>query len=57
MRELAGSLDGAGLRVCVVVSRWNSFVTEKLLDGALPALREQGVADDDIAVVRVPGAF
>ncbi len=57
MREVTGSLDGSGLRICVVVSRWNSFVTEKLLDGALPALRERGVAEDDIAVVRVPGAF
>ena len=57
MRELIGSLDGSGLRICVVVSRWNSFVTERLLDGALPALRERGVAESDIAVVRVPGAF
>jgi 6,7-dimethyl-8-ribityllumazine synthase len=34
MTELEGSLDGAGLRVCVVVARWNSFVTTKLLEGA-----------------------
>ncbi len=57
MREVTGSLDGSGLRICVVVSRWNSFVTEMLLSGALPALRERGVAEGDIAVVRVPGAF
>lgn len=57
MPELFGSLDGPGLRVCVVVARWNSFVTEKLLSGALAALGEHGLADDDVTVVRVPGAF
>lgn len=57
MPELTGCLDGSGLRICVVVARWNSFVTEKLLAGAVATLREHGVADDDLAVVRVPGAF
>lgn len=54
---LEGSLDGAGLRVCVVVSRWNEFVTRKLLDGAERVLRERGVADECITVAWVPGAF
>lgn len=57
MREVCGSVEGVGLRICVVVSRWNSFVTEKLLAGAIPALRSHGVAEDDIVVARVPGAF
>jgi 6,7-dimethyl-8-ribityllumazine synthase len=52
-----GKLDGAGLRVGVVASRFNSAVTERLLDGALEALHSHGLGQDDIEVVRVPGAF
>ena len=52
-----GSLDGTGLRVGIVVSRFNSTVTDRLLAGALKALREKDVAEDDITVVHVPGAF
>lgn len=57
MREIVGRPDGAGLRVAVVVARFNRAVTESLLDGALEGLRAHGVADDAIDVVRVPGAF
>ena len=57
MIELTGSLDGQGLRVCVVVARWNSFITDKLLSGAVSALREHGLGEDSITVARVPGAF
>jgi 6,7-dimethyl-8-ribityllumazine synthase len=57
VETLEGALQGAGLRVCVVVARWNSFVTEKLLDGSLRGLRERGVAEDCITVARVPGSF
>jgi 6,7-dimethyl-8-ribityllumazine synthase len=57
MTELEGSLDGAGLRVCVVVARWNSFVTTKLLEGAKSGLRERGVDEGDVTVAWVPGAF
>ncbi|MBI5948781.1 MAG: 6,7-dimethyl-8-ribityllumazine synthase [Chloroflexi bacterium] len=57
MPELEGSLDGAGLRVCVVVARWNGFVTEKLLEGAVSCLRERGLHHEDVTVARVPGAF
>ncbi|GAB4142653.1 MAG: 6,7-dimethyl-8-ribityllumazine synthase [Planctomycetota bacterium] len=49
--------DGRGRRVAIAVSRFNEEITERLLDGALQALREAGVADDDVTVVRVPGAF
>jgi len=52
-----GSPEGAGRRVAVVVSRFNEEVTTRLLDGALDALRGAGVADADVTVVRVPGAF
>ena len=55
--ELEGSLDGEGLRVCIVVSRWNEFVTRKLLEGATTTLRERGLREDDMAVAWVPGAF
>ncbi len=45
------------MRFGVVVSRWNSFITERLLQGALDALRRSGCRNEDISVVRVPGAF
>jgi 6,7-dimethyl-8-ribityllumazine synthase len=51
------SVDGSGLRVGVVWSRFNNVVTERLLEGALGSLREQGVGDDHIEVASVPGAF
>lgn len=57
MRVLRGTHDGAGLRVGVVVSRFNEEVTEALRRGALTALAEAGVADGDVTVVSVPGAF
>jgi len=56
-RVLEGTRDGAGLRVCVVVSRWNEFVTRRLLEGAETVLRERGLADGDVTVAWVPGAF
>lgn len=51
------NLDGAGLRVAVVCSRFNEVVTERLLRGALTGLAACGVVDDAIEVARVPGAF
>ena len=57
MREIVGKPAGGGLRVAIVVARFNRAVTESLLDGALEGLREHGVADDAIDVLRVPGAF
>lgn len=41
----------------IVVARWNSFVVEHLLDGAVDALRRHGIADEQLHIVRVPGAF
>lgn len=49
--------DGAGLKVGVVISRFNEDITERLLEGALRALADAGVASDDVTVVSVPGAF
>jgi len=56
-RELTGELTAAGLRFAVVVSRFNAFVTERLLNGALDALTRAGAKSGDIDVVRVPGAM
>jgi 6,7-dimethyl-8-ribityllumazine synthase len=55
-REIEGHLSAKGLRFGLVVSRFNSFITQRLLDGAVDALTRSGAADDDIAVARVPGA-
>lgn len=52
-----GALSAQGMRFAVVVARWNSFITERLLQGALDALRRAGCRRQDIAVVRVPGSF
>ena len=57
MRTLEGNLDASGGRYAIAVSRWNSFITERLLEGALDALRRHGADDDAITVVRVPGSF
>lgn len=55
--ELKGDLNGQGLRVAVVVARFNEVITRQLLTGALETLMRHGVRDDDIAVAWVPGAF
>ncbi len=57
IRIIEGKPGGKGLRFGLVVSRFNSFVTDKLLEGALAALRASGVETEDIEVVRVPGSF
>ena len=54
---IEASLNAAGKRFAIVVSRFNSFITERLLDGALQALRQCGTKPGDITVVHVPGAF
>ncbi len=52
-----GELNARDMRFAVVVSRWNAFITERLLQGALDALRRSGCREEDITVARVPGAF
>ncbi len=52
-----GHLDASGLKLAIVVARFNSFITERLLSGALDALRRSGAKTEDIEVVRVPGAW
>ena len=50
-------MDGAGLRVGIVVARFNDFVTRPLLTGALETLARHGVPDSDLSIAWVPGAF
>ncbi len=57
MNVYEGTLVATGLKVAVVVSRFNSLVTEQLLAGAADALRRHGVKDADIDVFRCPGTF
>ncbi|PIE72274.1 MAG: 6,7-dimethyl-8-ribityllumazine synthase [Deltaproteobacteria bacterium] len=52
-----GNLNASGKKFAIVVARFNSFVAEKLLEGAIDALVRSGAADTDIDVARVPGAF
>ena len=52
-----GSLIGTGLKIGIVISRFNEFITSKLLDGALDALDRHGVNDEDVEIAWVPGSF
>lgn len=54
---LEGDLRAEGLRIGIVVSRFNAFIGERLLDGALDTLKRHGAAEENIDVVRVPGAY
>ncbi|MCB1172712.1 MAG: 6,7-dimethyl-8-ribityllumazine synthase [Leptospiraceae bacterium] len=57
MQEISAGLNGAGQKHAVIVSRWNDFITDRLQNGALAALRSHGVAEDDITIIPVPGAY
>ncbi|MBI1922395.1 MAG: 6,7-dimethyl-8-ribityllumazine synthase [Geobacter sp.] len=54
---IEGKLDGKGLRFGIVVGRFNSFISERLLEGTLDCLVRHGVQDLNITVARVPGSF
>jgi 6,7-dimethyl-8-ribityllumazine synthase len=53
----AGNLNALGRRFAIVLARFNSFITERLLQGALDALRRTGAQNEDVDIVRVPGSF
>lgn len=57
IKTIEGNLTVQGAQFCIIVSRFNSFVVESLLSGALDALKRHGADDSDIQIVRVPGAF
>ena len=52
-----GGLDAKGMKFAVLVAKFNSFISDRLLDGALNALRRTGASDDNIEIVRVPGSW
>jgi 6,7-dimethyl-8-ribityllumazine synthase len=54
---IEGTVDARGMKMGVIVSRFNNFITVKLLEGAMEGLKSHGGADDDLTVVHVPGAF
>ncbi|MBC7341228.1 MAG: 6,7-dimethyl-8-ribityllumazine synthase [Clostridia bacterium] len=56
-RRFEGQLIGTGLSFAIVVSRFNEFITSRLVEGALDALRRHGVQEEQIDLVWVPGAF
>lgn len=57
MKIIEGELQAKGLKFAIVVSRFNDFITAKLLDGAMDALVRHGANKDDIDVAKVPGSF
>ena len=57
IKTIEGTLNVQSARFCLVVARFNSFVVESLLEGAVDALKRHGADEADITVVRVPGAF
>jgi 6,7-dimethyl-8-ribityllumazine synthase len=57
IRIIEGQLVAEGLKIGVVVARFNEFINSKLLDGALDGLKRHGVKEEDIEILWVPGAF
>ena len=57
MKTHEGTLIVSDARIAIVLSRFNSLIGDRLLEGALDTLKRHGVTDDDISLVRVPGAF
>ena len=55
--EYEGVLDAKGLKFAIILARFNSFIGEKLLDGAIDAIKRHGGDETSIDIVRVPGAF
>jgi 6,7-dimethyl-8-ribityllumazine synthase len=56
-KTLEGSLSAKGLKIAIVVSRFNDFISERLLGGAVDTLLRSGARDNDVEVVKVPGSF
>ncbi|MBD3401867.1 6,7-dimethyl-8-ribityllumazine synthase [candidate division GN15 bacterium] len=57
MKRFEGSLKAEGVKFGIVVSRFNNFLTDKLVDGAIDCIQRHGGSDNDIAVAYVPGSF
>ncbi|MFP4613555.1 MAG: 6,7-dimethyl-8-ribityllumazine synthase [Spirochaetota bacterium] len=57
MKVYEGSITAVDKRIAIVVSRFNSFITERLLEGTLDCIRRHGGSDDNLALIRVPGSW
>ncbi|MCD1654354.1 6,7-dimethyl-8-ribityllumazine synthase [Treponema zuelzerae] len=57
MKTIEGQISAEGLDIAIVASRFNSFIVDRLVEGALDCLRRHGVQEDRLTLVRVPGAF
>jgi len=57
MKIIEGNIDAQDLKVAIIVSRFNSFITEKLVDGAIDAFLRHNGSEKDITLIKVPGAF
>ena len=57
MKKYEGELQAKGLKFAVIVSRFNEFITSKLLDGAVDALLRHGSSEDNIDIIKFPGSF
>ncbi len=54
---IEGTLNATGMRIAIAVSRWNDFITKRLLEGALDCIRLHGGDENDVTIVYYPGAF
>ncbi|MDA3920953.1 MAG: 6,7-dimethyl-8-ribityllumazine synthase [Salinisphaera sp.] len=57
MQTLQGEFEGRDLKIAIVSTRWNDDIVDRLVDGAVDVLTDCGVSDDDLTLVKVPGAF
>jgi len=57
MKRIEGELQAEGLKFAIIVSRFNEFITGKLLEGAIDALLRHGASDKNIDIIKVPGSF
>ena len=57
IKQIEGNLTVNNARFCLVASRWNSFIVDHLEAGAIDALKRHGATDDEVTIVRLPGAF
>lgn len=57
IETIEGNLVATDAKFCIVVARWNSFVVEHLLDGAIDTIKRHGGSEENITIVRIPGAF
>lgn len=56
-RILEGTTKNHSFKVGIVVAKWNSFITDELLEGALSVLKSKGISDDEVIIARCPGAY